>query len=831
MPIEEIIKCFGLVTQNNPLGMPKGSLVVADNAVIRRDDVIESRRGYLADGSLSGDPSQLMSYSNTVLIQYDSKVAYRAASGTYTNYTGSYSPPSGYTMRSVEAASNVYVTTASGVQVFQNISGTQARLAGVARALDISYAVTGATGFLQAGYQTAYRSVIEKIDLNMNVIDGYPSSRTWVTNTASGSRNVVLTTYLPNEVVSGDIVQFYRGHQVSGTASDTAGDELGLVYQQTLSSSDISAGFVTFTDSIVDTLIGASLYTDASQEGLAQGNDRPPLSKDIALYNSQFTFFSNTSTKQRLFLSLVGTSGLSGNTITLAGVTYNFAASEVIGTATIGVSNTGVAAVDIDLTARSLVRVVNRYTGNTRIYAYYLSSANELPGQILFEERGIGASAYTIQSSNTTISAMFFPPPPVSPSTNTQSTSTTQIQKNGLYYSKQQQLEAVPAINFIPVGPANKNILRIAALRDSLIIIKEEGVYRLTGNTPSNFNVLPLDLTVFCKATDSVDVLSNNVFMLSNQGVVSISDSGVEVVSRAIEPNLLPILAFPTLNSTVRGFAYESEHSYFISLPRTSTDTTAVDTYVYNVFTRTWTRWEIPFRSALVEPSTDQLFFSKTGASILYKERKDFQDTDFADPEYSITITSISGLTVVFTFSSTTPQEGWAIQQGTTSVVIDTVETVSTNTFSATLIYEAPQSWTTGAAFLFPNVGFDIEWNAWSGGAPALMKHVRQVNILTDNIGTNSNTTSLVGTFRTDLDNDEEEIDIDSSAFRWGSAPWGTTPWGGRGDTYAFPTYVPRNKQYCRIMNAGVTLKNAMQRISLNGIAFVFEMISERTNK
>lgn len=830
MAIEEITKCFGLVTQNNPLSMPKGSLTQADNAVIRRDDVVESRRGYLSDGTLTGSPKQLLDYLNTVLIQYDSKIAYRALAGTYTNYTGSYSAPSGYSMRGVEAASNLYVTTASGVQVLQDITGTQARFSGVPRSLDPSYVVTGSTGFLASGYQCAYRCVLEKTDLNMNVIDGYPSSRLWVTNTATGARNVVLTTYLPAETVANDVLQFFRTAQVSGTATDISGDEEGLVYAQTLSSSDISAGFVTFTDSITDALRGETIYTAASQEGIGQGNDRPPLSNDIALYKSQWMFYANTSTKQRLFVTLIGTSGLTGNTITLAGTIYQFGAAEIIASRTAAVSATGVAAVDIDLTARSLVRVINRYTGNTAIYAYYLPGPADLPGQILIEERGVGAAAYTIQSSNTTIQANFFPPPPVSPATNTQSTSSNQRQKNGLFYSKTQEFEAVPALNFFPVGPSNKEILRIAPLRDSLIIIKEEGVYRLTGNAIQSFNINPLDLTVFCRSADSVVVLANQVYMLSNQGVVAISDNGVEVVSRSIEPNILPLLTFTTLSTTVKGVSYESERSYLVSLPQTSTDAVPIETFVYNTFTRCWTKWTFPINAGIVDPGTDNLFFSKPSIVTLYKERKDFADTDFADPESSITILTITGSTVTFT-STTTPVVGYAIKQGTTSVVLTSVSTLGGNNWSGVLQFAPPISWTTGAATMFPNVGFDIEWNAWTAEQPAYLKHCRQVSFLTDNIGTNSNTTSVVGKFRTDLDATSDEVVINSAAYRWGSMRWGTSPWGGTGDTFAYPTYVPRNKQYFRIMNAGVKLLNSMQRISINGIAFVYEMISERTNK
>ena len=421
MAQDNITRCVGLVSQYNPLALAPGALLQADDAIIRRENVIENRRGYNEYGSLSNTPTQLFVYNKKVLALNSTTMSYDNGSGTFANYSGTYSPPSSAKMRAVEAVSNLYVTTSLGVKAFTDLSGTAARLSGAPRSLDPSYALNAAgAGFLAASYQCAYRCVIQRTDANGNVLFGYPSTRLVVYNTAGTSKNVDLTLYLPAEVTTSDVIQFYRTTQVSGTASDTSGDEMYLVYQVNPTSTDITNKYITFTDSITDALQGATLYTSPSQEGIAQANDRPPLSKDLGLYKSSYMFYANTSTKQRLFFTLVGTSGLNGNYITLGGLNYTFnsaAGSENAATRVVQVGAaagpTGVAAVDIDYTARSLVRVINRAASNTTIYAYYLSGSEELPGQIMIEEVGIGASAFTILSQNTTIQPMFFPAPPV----------------------------------------------------------------------------------------------------------------------------------------------------------------------------------------------------------------------------------------------------------------------------------------------------------------------------------------------------------------------------------------------------------------------------------
>lgn len=829
-----VTRCLGLVTQYNPLNTAPGALIQADNCVITRENIVENRRGYASYLTLSNSINQLLVYSNKIVAHNGSKLSYDN-SGSPSNYTGTYAAPSGYKMRAVEAYSNSYITTDQGVQVLTDVAGTKARLAGAPRSLDPSYALNAAvTGFLASGSQCAYRVVIQRTDANSNVLFGYPSTRILVVNTAGTSKNVDLTLYLPTEVTASDVFQFYRTAQVAGTTDDLSADEMALVYQVSPSATDIANGYLTFTDSITDALRGASLYTSPSQEGIIGANDRPPLCKDLALFRNDYMIYANTSTKQRLYFTLVGATALSGKTLKIAGVTYNFGASEIVsgaGAPQALVGSTGIAAADIDSTARSLVRVMNRYSGNTGVYAYYLSGPSDLPGQIMLEERGIGGAAFSVQSSDSTIAGMFFPPPPVAPATNTQSTSTNQVQKNAIYWSKGKQPEAVPGANYAPVGASNKAILRIAPLRESLIIIKEEGVFRATGDQPP-FVVTPLDLTVFCKAPDSVAVLANTVIMLSNQGVVQITDTGVQVISREIEPNIKPLFGFALLSTLACGASYESERMYLLSLPTSTVDTANTQTFIYNIFTRAWTRWTFGFNSAIVEPGADKLYFSKSGSTV-FRERKDFSDTDYADPESAITISAIDSVKsqVTFTVSGTSPDVGWVISQGGTEIGIAVLQSTGAS-YIATMTDTIPSNWVTGAATIYPPVGMEVIWDTWCGGSinAGMLKQVPEFAILADNIPGNNSATTIIPTFKSNFDEAQEEVLIPLLGGGWGAA-WGAIAWGGSGDPYGYRTFVPRNKQMCRTMNPGVKHKNARQKLPCAGYAVQFEVISERISR
>ncbi len=954
-----VTKCRGLITQFNPLSVAEGALVQADNCAIRREDVIENRRGYAVYAELNDPGSQLMRYRSRTLVNQSTLISYDDGAGIFKDYAGSYTPPTGRKMRFQDANSNLYVTTDDGVMVLMDVTApltttgnitissnqltslaavtdvavgkiisgagiptgtyvasisgstvtmsanattsttgvtvtftSTARPAGAPRALGPSAVLTGSTGFLSTNENCAYRIVIKRIDQNNNTLVGYPSERLWVSNASGSSKNVQLTCYLSSDVRANDIIQVYRTETATGAAADTAGDEEGLVYQITLTQAQIIATSVVFIDSVDDALIGETIYTAPSQEGIAQANAQPPLAKDLAFFKGS-QFYANTQTRQQLFFSLISVAPLglattgdltSGNnqlinladttniaagmkitgtgvaigatvlsivgttvtmsanatgsgtavavkfvtnrTLTLSGTTYTFADTSSPTTGVIGVSLTGVAAFDIDATARNITQAVNLFPTNTTVLAFYASSADDLPGQVLIEERAIGGAPFTIAVSNASISGAFFPNPPVSPLTTPGSTSSNNVQGNALYFSKFQEPEAVPFGNYFLIGPSNTDILRIAALRDSIIIIKSEGVYRLTGDDAQSFNVTPLDLTVFCKALETVDVLANLVYMLTNQGVVAVGDTGVQVVSREIEPNLLPLLTYPNLSTYTFGVSYESERTYLLSTINSAADTAPVQIYTYNIFTRAWTRWTFAFTTAIVETTTDKLFFCKSGDVDLYRERKTFTKDDYSDPELVIEILSISGADVTFTVAGADPQAGWVIVQGQTELKIETLA-INGSDWVGTMQYAPPAEWVPGAALIYPGIDMQIEWEAWTGGQPGFMKSAQEFKVLTDTIPGNDSITSLTCTFRTDLDRNQSEQIINSNSEGWG-APWGSFPWGGVAETYGYPTYLPQRQTYFRVLQPGVIHANAKEKISIDGFSVTFEMISQR---
>lgn len=290
----------------------------------------------------------------------------------------------------------------------------------------------------------------------------------------------------------------------------------------------------------------------------------------------------------------------------------------------------------IDETARSLVNIINKNADET-VYAFYLSGPNDLPGQILFEVKDIGTNQFSIVADSTSTGASFNPSlPPVANALPV--VGEAEIKPNRIYFAKLQQPEAVPSLNFLDVGPEDKAIQRILALRESLFILKDDGVYRLTG-LDGNYNVDLFDESTKIIAPDTAVVINNQIYCLTNLGIVTISDTGVSIISSPIatELQIFTSASYDYVNTSF-GVSYENDYSYILFLPKTTLDTVATFAFRYGTKTQTFTTYELSKTCGLVNPGDDKLYFGPADANYIERERKIFNRTDFADRDFELTI-------------------------------------------------------------------------------------------------------------------------------------------------------------------------------------------------
>lgn len=820
------LKCKGLYTFPNPLGsVPEGALIFAQNAVIDRDDTPETRRGLVQYGDALDTAFQAMYNFNTTLMGWDGTNFWYDAdnAGDWTVISGDYSAPSGtYRIKSQEASNNMYFATSTGV-IGLTAPNSSFYQAGVPFPLDSTATLNSTVGgFLTTGHTVGYRLVLGYTDTNSNLHISAPSQRLVVSNPGGGSDSTVsVQWYIPPSIPTGYFYQLYRTKLTADISSvpQDPGDEMYLVVQKTLTSTDISNAYITYTDATPDVLLGTALYTNPSQQTIAGANYAPPLAKDLVSYNGNM-LYANTSTLQQVVINII-TPPAADDTITIGGVVYTAKSSETVASGQFKTFSSGTAAQNIDNTARSLVRVINGYASNTTYWALYTSGYTSLPGNITLIARNLSVTAFVVISSNGTAYS------PQIPLSGTSYTSTNQVNKHYVYVSKPQIPEAVPLANFIPVGTADKAILRILALRTSVFVFKEDGVYRILGTDITNFTVAPFDSTVILTAQDSAVLLNNQIWCMTNQGVCAVSDSGSVIMSRPIERDLLTLSSslYTSFASATFGIRYESDRHYNLFTPTNPTDTTATQNWVNNFITQCWTNWPLSVTAGIVSLFPDDHLYLCFADGQVARERKNWNNTDFADFSYTVTITSSSDLTVNLA-STTDVVAGMTLYQedGDGSLVGQSI--IASVDSSTQITVSDMVSWLADTATVYAPISVNVAYTP-IGPDPSYVKHYQDVELM---FRTDSSFVNLAFSVNSDFDPVDITTDITPTlGGGWGTQPFGTEPWGGIiTESPVVRTLVPRQHARAHWLNMSVQHNEALSNFALVGINVNYVPVSSR---
>lgn len=832
-----MMKIKGLYTNSNELSeAPEGALKTADNIWISKDSIAESRRGMAflphslpnvsdrADAGSQFSGKLLIHYNNTATTNANDSLAYYDNSAGVVTYTGVFAHPDPLLARIkfAESNKNIYFTTAAGVYKNDLVTNTPV-LAGMFKGLDCAaVASTNSSGFSNTNTQVAYRVVFGIQDANQNLILGIPSQRAVYTNASGGQTDVSINLTLPAGITTNHFFQIYRSDQ-SATSSTVPDDNMQLVYEANPTAGQIAALTVTVIDSTPDTLRGAALYTNATQEGILQGNDRPPYCLDMALFQTCM-FFANTQTRQQLFLTILavgGSGGIqSGDTITIAGVTYTAGSSENVGTKTYKLVTGGSPAQNINDTSLSLIRVINQSTSTIAVYGYYLSSSSSLPGQLLIESRGLGAAIFTITASadGTAFS-------PALPTSGTTIASSNTANLNGLMYSKAGEPESVPALNIIYVGSASKPIRRIVPVRNSLFIFKDDGVFRCTG-VAGNFAIDTIDTTIIILAPESATPLNNNCFVLTTQGVCAVNDNGGQVMSRPIENQLVALegAELSLLQAYSFGVGYESERQYILWTVSGPGDTYATQGFIYNTFTKTWTRTTRQQTHGLVLTADNKMYLLNPNTNGISQERKSFTYSDYTDEAYPITVTAIggSGATITLSDASFVVAGDLLYQSLPVSAIVASVNYGTNVCTMATTV----AGWTASSASLLKAIPCLMEWLPIAAGNPGYLRQYREAALIFKQNGFNNANLNFYSEISPSIDT----VPFAGSASgAWGTFAWGTgAPWGGVVRSRAYRTYIPLEKQRCDLLSIQFQCQNAWATFQIEGISTIYHTIGER---
>jgi hypothetical protein len=226
-------------------------------------------------------------------------------------------------------------------------------------------------------------------------------------------------------------------------------------------------------------------------------------------------------------------------------------------------------------------------------------------------------------------------------STKVAEVSSNEEKANRVYYSKLNQPEAVPILNYFDVGASNKQILRIIPLRDSLFVFKEDGLYRISGEN-SPFNLALFDSTMSLLAPDSVGITNNAIYCWASEGVSTVTESGASVISRPIDDQILRLGSsqFTNFKTATFGLGYDSDNAYYAFTVMQTGDTAATICYRYSTLTNSWTTFDKTNTCGIVGATDYVLYLGAGDTNFIEQERKSFTRLDYADREVSKTLTT-----------------------------------------------------------------------------------------------------------------------------------------------------------------------------------------------
>lgn len=214
-----------------------------------------------------------------------------------------------------------------------------------------------------------------------------------------------------------------------------------------------------------------------------------------------------------------------------------------------------------------------------------------------------------------------------------------QVKPNRVYYSKVLQPEAVPSLNFLDVGAQDKPILRIFPIRDSLFVYKQDGLYRISGET-APFNLALFDSSIVAIAPDSIALANNLIYGWCTQGIFSTSESGVSIVSRPIDIDILKLATAQYTNfaTATWGIGYDSDNSYTVYTIQETSDTVATIGYRYSNLTNTWTTFDKTNTCGVINDFDDTQYLGAGDVNSIEQERKNFNRLDYQDREFVQTL-------------------------------------------------------------------------------------------------------------------------------------------------------------------------------------------------
>ena len=497
----------------------------------------------------------------------------------------------------------------------------------------------------EANFGVGPYNVVSATALSLTYIEvGANVASTVAQTIGPGAKALVVSrvSFQGTTVTTSSIIRVARTVSTTGTPSE----DYFLILERSPTAGEVTALFLSFTDNTPDAVVGPLQYYSASSDGLLQAKGVPPYCKTLELVgdNEPRMAYANTVERQRVRIQLLSTVAASGglqnnDTVTVVRngqtTTLTFKTASVPGD--VFLATGGSPTSDIQVTAIGMVDRINQDLPSTNtVRATYLSGPDDPPGLIQLE--ALDDLAFPITVSSALRPNAFNAQLPVM---------SAQIpHKNRVYLSEPRQPDAVPPLQYLEIGDPDEEILAVRQAMDTTFVLKQRSAWVWTGDWP-NIRVQRIDATLQLIAPDTAAVIGTQVYCLTTQGVVALSNGAVGVIGLPIEDDLSFIAVTPAAKLASWGCAYDSERHYLLAVPTASTDVRAQKIYAYNTLEKTWTRWNTPSAGGCLDDFNNIIRYGDATRAWLRRERKTHTRNDFYDEDVTA-----NGATVGYTVTS-----------------------------------------------------------------------------------------------------------------------------------------------------------------------------------
>jgi hypothetical protein len=481
--------------------------------------------------------------------------------------------------------------------------------------------------------------------------------------------------------IAGDLCEVYRTVSVEGADTDP-GDVCFLAVSQVITAANITAGFVSIRDNCPDGSLGAELYTNQGQEGAEAANFDPIECTDMCNFKGHLFFAAPTAPAkatigprnaygklttdyERLYgigdRTTTGTFTIGSPIITavnnMRGIvvgSYIIHANLPGGDAfVIGVtattitcdSNASASAVASTFHAQDSIEwaqngfgfiytlqakffaqnsVLLGFGGSTLVWSASVAGKTDMTtgeeldairygAEFIVRAPRVYGQPFTLRSTN---GVNFSPPLPEK--TATANSYSPEVRHNRYGWSKFQQPEAAPPLNYGFCGSGK--ILRLMATRDAVWFFCTDGMYRLSGtggDGPDAWRLDAADPNLVLAGRNAICTLKETIWCYSNRGLVAVSDDGgIQEISLGVIGDSLPGASFADTWDTWMA-ADEAHQEVWLTFRSGTLGAGSSITYIFNTLTKTFVRFTDAneYSTAVYAPFLRSLVLGKVTAA------------------------------------------------------------------------------------------------------------------------------------------------------------------------------------------------------------------------